>query len=199
MRVIAGSLRGHPLRAPRGMETRPTTDRVREALFSILGNIQGARVLDLYAGSGALGIEALSRGAEFATFVEFARPAMETLRGNLAALRLVERSATLALRAERAGQALAAHGPFDLIFCDPPWPKMDTALDHLPKLLQPELLNPGAVLVVEHPARISETELNRLPWPCSDRRAWGDTGASLFDLDAPSMKKLSDSEPSSEF
>src|SRR5262249_58893941 len=86
MRVIAGALGGRRLVAPRGAATRPTSDRVREALFSALGDVGGARVLDVFAGTGALGIEALSRGAEHATFVESARPALAALRANLAAL-----------------------------------------------------------------------------------------------------------------
>ena len=83
MRVIAGTLRGRTLRAPAGRSTRPTTDRVREALFSILGDVSGKRALDLYAGSGAMGIEALSRGASWVGFAESDRRAATTLRGNL--------------------------------------------------------------------------------------------------------------------
>src|SRR5579859_1944240 len=104
MRVIAGELGGRRLRSPRGEATRPTSGRVREALFSMLGEIDGARVLDLFAGSGALGIEALSRGAASATFVEHAPPALAALRANLAALGLGERSRVVdgdALRALR--------------------------------------------------------------------------------------------------
>src|SRR3954454_19834846 len=87
MRVIAGEWRGRPLKAPPGAATRPTSDRVREALFSILGaRIPGARVLDLFAGSGARGIEALSRGAGSATFVDAAAPAVAAIRANLGAL-----------------------------------------------------------------------------------------------------------------
>src|SRR3954447_9655647 len=87
MRVIAGTYGGRRLRAPAGTDTRPTSDRVREALFSVLGErVEGARVLDLFAGSGALGIEALSRGAAGATFVDSAPAALKAVRANLAAL-----------------------------------------------------------------------------------------------------------------
>ena len=86
MRVVAGEFKGRRLHAPRGAATRPTADRVREALFSMLGDVSGARVLDLYAGSGALGIEALSRGAESALFVERDRRALAALRRNLDAV-----------------------------------------------------------------------------------------------------------------
>ena len=88
MRVVAGTLGGRRLRAPRGTDTRPTSDRVREAVFSMLGPLDGMRVLDLFAGSGALGIEALSRGATHAVFVERTRPALDVLRANLEALGL---------------------------------------------------------------------------------------------------------------
>ena len=91
MRVIAGRFGGRRLSAPRGGRTRPTADRVREALFSVLGDLEGARVLDLFAGSGALGIEALSRGAAEATFVDTAPAALQALRDNLAALEIGER------------------------------------------------------------------------------------------------------------
>src|SRR3982074_3390954 len=86
MRVITGQFRGRSLTAPRGRDTRPTSDRVREALFSIVEPVAGARVLDLFAGSGALGIEALSRGAAKAVFVDSSRAAVEAVRGNLVAL-----------------------------------------------------------------------------------------------------------------
>src|ERR687884_1742680 len=90
MRVIAGLYRGRRLKVPPGVRTRPTADRVRESLFSILGDVEEARVADLFAGSGALGIEALSRGAEHATFVERDHAAVGVLRFNLAALGIVK-------------------------------------------------------------------------------------------------------------
>src|SRR5262249_36636856 len=105
MRVIAGHLGGRRLSAPRGLATRPTSDRVREALFSALGDVGGATVLDLYAGTGALGIEALSRGAAGATFVENARPALAALRGNLAALGLEEQARVIAQPVARSAAA----------------------------------------------------------------------------------------------
>ncbi len=125
MRVIAGGLGGRRLRAPRGLATRPTSDRVREALFSALGHVTSARVLDLYAGTGALGIEALSRGAAHATFVESARPALAALRENLAALGLAGAARVVAQpvagAASRIGGGGWLAGPFDLVFADPPY------------------------------------------------------------------------------
>jgi len=120
MRVIAGTHRGRPLKAPAGRGTRPTTDRVREALFSMLGDCEGARVLDLFAGSGALGIEALSRGAESAEFVDNDAAAVTAISANLERLGLAgevhRRGALVAIR-----EAAQAGREYDLIFLDPPY------------------------------------------------------------------------------
>jgi len=131
VRVIGGTCRGRPLRAPAGTRTRPTSDRVREAIFDILGSqleLDGLRVLDLFAGSGALGIEALSRGATGAVFVDRAPDAVATVRANLQALDLAGRGRVvraevlgwLERRAEPAGP-MAGEAGFDLAFCDPPY------------------------------------------------------------------------------
>src|SRR3954464_12918408 len=102
MRIIAGRLGGRTLVAPHGRGTRPTSDRVREALFSILGDLSGAEVLDLYAGTGALGLEAISRGAARATFVERARPALVALRANIDKLGVSSQCEVLTTTVERA-------------------------------------------------------------------------------------------------
>ena len=121
MRIIAGELRGRPLTSPAGLATRPTSDRVREALFSMLasrlGSFEGLRVADLYAGSGALGLEAISRGAAHATFVESDRRAAAAITANAERLGVAERVRIL------GGSALALprSDPFDLIFADPPY------------------------------------------------------------------------------
>ena len=121
MRIIAGEWRGRKLVAPAGQQTRPTADRTREALFSMLasrlGSFDGLRVADLYAGSGALGLEALSRGAANATFVENDRAALKAIEANAAALGAADR---IAVRATSA-VALPKAGPFDLILADPPY------------------------------------------------------------------------------
>ena len=130
MRVVGGTARGRPLVAPAGDRTRPTTDRVREAVFNALwsrGAVEDARVLDLFAGSGALGIEALSRGAAHATFVDTDRAARAAVRRNLEACGVVDRADVVAEPAERflersverAGGA--GTGAFDLVFADPPY------------------------------------------------------------------------------
>ncbi len=123
MRVIAGTLGGRRLKAPAGRVTRPTSDRVREALFAMLGQLEGARVLDLFAGTGALGIEALSRGAERAVFVERDARVMAVLKDNLAALEIGSppadtrrMDALAALRSARGREET-----YDLLFIDPPY------------------------------------------------------------------------------
>lgn len=120
MRIIAGQWRGRGLIAPKGETTRPTADRTREALFSMLlsrlGSFQGLRVADLFAGSGALGLEALSRGADLCTFVEQDRQALEALRTNAAALK-----AEVDIRAQSATTLAPANAPYDLVLMDPPY------------------------------------------------------------------------------
>lgn len=124
LRVIAGRFRGRVLSVPHGLTTRPTLGRVRESLFGILTPwLPGARVLDLYAGSGALGIEALSRGAEFAVFVENSHPAVRALESNIKLLDLGAESAVIerdALRCLGASAPLA-EAPFDIVLLDPPY------------------------------------------------------------------------------
>jgi 16S rRNA (guanine966-N2)-methyltransferase len=121
MRVVAGELRGRQIQAPQGTSTRPTTDRVREALFNALGSLDvvvGATVVDLFAGSGALGIEALSRGASHCTFVERDANALRVLRDNVAALGLTDRTRIVPADAAVAVRSLP---PVDLVLADPPY------------------------------------------------------------------------------
>lgn len=172
MRIVAGEFGGRRLQAPKGDATRPTTDRVREALFSTLGDLEGERVLDLFAGSGALGIEALSRGAATAVFVEKARPALTVLRANLDALGLAPPRATV-----RAGDALAAlrdapgtAGAYDLVFLDPPYRQAAGLGPGLSERLAPALA-PSARVVTESDRR---TPLE-LDLPLVHERRYGDT------------------------
>jgi 16S rRNA (guanine966-N2)-methyltransferase len=147
MRVIAGTAGGIRLTAPRDRSTRPITDRVKETLFAILGDrVPDARVLDLYAGSGAIGIEALSRGAASADFVERGRPPLETLRANLAATRLADAARVHAIDVERfLGERPGVR--WDLAFLDPPY-ELRAIVAPLRALL-PHLA-PGAMVVVKH-------------------------------------------------
>lgn len=135
---------------------------------------------DLYAGSGALGIEALSRGAAHAVFVESSRAALDAIRHNLRSLGLEQRTTVLPLPVERVARQLEQHGPYDLMLCDPPWPELDRALAALGRTLRPALFPPGARLVIEHPARRPITLPEALGLERYDERHWGDSGASLF-------------------
>jgi 16S rRNA (guanine966-N2)-methyltransferase len=147
MRVIAGSARGVPLTAPRGRGTRPITDRVKETLFAILGErVPGARVLDLYAGSGAIGIEALSRGAAAADFVERDRGALMALRANLDRTRLADAARVHPAEVERF-LVEPADAAWDLAVLDPPYEAR--AMVAPLRALVPHLA-PGASVVVKH-------------------------------------------------
>jgi 16S rRNA (guanine966-N2)-methyltransferase len=136
MRVVAGSARGRPLTAPEGARTRPTSDRVREAVFNALFSlddaVDGARVLDLFAGSGALGIEALSRGASSATFVEQARPAVAAIEHNIGHTGVEDRATIV--RSDVLDWLARSPGQYDVVLCDPPydfadWPALLVALE----------------------------------------------------------------------
>ncbi len=187
MRVVAGRLRGRALKAPAGDATRPTGARVKEALFSILSDVSEARVLDLYSGSGALGIEALSRGARSAVFVESARPALDCLRENLTKLGLSDAAQVLPLRVEGALAQLRRHGPFDLVLCDPPWKDVLAAWRGLEALAAAGLFAPSARVVLEHAAKGPPPFAEGAsPLRRYDERRWGDTAVSLFEpADAP--------------
>jgi 16S rRNA (guanine966-N2)-methyltransferase len=177
VRVIAGSLRGRVLQTPSGLSTRPTLARAREAMFSILASVQGASVLDLYAGSGALGIESMSRGAERAVFVENDRRALGCLRDNLEKLGLGAKTRVFAVDAEEAPRALGKDLALDLVFCDPPWPDMERALAAVAAVVP--RLRDGARVVLEHPAKRTVDIAGLVP---VDTRRWGDTGATFFEL-----------------
>jgi 16S rRNA (guanine966-N2)-methyltransferase len=166
MRVVAGAFKGRQLRAPRGRRTRPTADRVREAVFSLLGDVAGARVLDLYAGSGALGIEALSRGAAAATFVERDPVAVATIRRNLEAV-----GVEAELRRQDALRFLVAvEGSFDLIFVDPPYDCAGRLAGPLSERLPP-VLSDEALIVTESDKRAPL----ELTLPLVRERMYGDT------------------------
>ena len=173
MRVIAGSLRGRRIGSPRGLATRPTSDRVRESLFNLLGPLPaGSAVLDLFAGSGALGIEAWSRGAASVTFVERDRAALRALRANLDALGLRGKTRVIA---GDAGRPLAvAPGPWDLVLADPPYAGDDAA-----RIVRaaPRLLVPGGVLALEHGAPAPDPPESLAVWKA---RRYGSTRLTLY-------------------
>ena len=170
MRVIAGLYRGRRLKVPPGVRTRPTADRVREALFSILGDVEDARVADLFAGSGALGIEALSRGAAHATFVERDPGAVGVLKFNLAALGIVEDVEVFEWDVLRWLETVGGSLEFDVVFVDPPYSSAPRLGAPLTELL-PGILSPNATIVTESDKR----EPLVLDLPLDDEREYGDT------------------------
>ena len=151
MRVISGICKGRRLRAVPGQNTRPTTDKVKETLFNIIGPFfQGGDALDLYGGSGGLGIEALSRGIEHAVFVDHYGPAIETIKANLESCGLMEQADVFRNEAARALKALIKRQyQFDLIFLDPPYKKVQLERD-LMAISQEGLLKENGKIVVEH-------------------------------------------------
>jgi 16S rRNA (guanine966-N2)-methyltransferase len=159
MRVIAGTFRSRQLSAPRGMQTRPTSDRLRETLFNILApRLDGCRFVDLYAGTGAVGIEAISRGAEHVWFAENADPALTSLRQNLSALK-ISRGFTLEDRGVGAMlQRLSKlTQPVDLIFLDPPYEDEDEysgTLNFFGSVRGREILASDALVIAEHSSKV---------------------------------------------
>lgn len=179
LRIIAGDLRGCRLAAVPGVSTRPTADRTRESIFNILGNaVRGVRVLDLFAGTGAFGIEALSRGAATAVFVEIGRQALKVLNGNLATCRLEERARVIRWDARRNLNCLRQNvAPFQLVFMDPPYQAglVTPALHHLESA---RCLAPGARVVVEHGDEVPV--MDAALFAVEDRRRYGKTQVSFL-------------------
>ena len=182
MRVIAGDLRGRRMVAPKGRDTRPTTDRVREALFAALTSVEGARVLDLYAGSGALAIEALSRGARSAVLVERSVHALRALRENLAALELEDRCTVFRTSVERALHALR-HERFDLVLADPPYAESAAAARIIERLIGAGVCEAEARIVLEHAARAEAPRLSGAH--LLRTRRYGDSAISTYVATGP--------------
>lgn len=183
MRITGGIHRSRVLRAPRGIATRPTSDRVREALFGILGSagaVEGARVLDLYAGSGALAFEALSRGAAHAVLVESSPEALSVVRANVLALGLGERVRVIFGDASNLARLLAGRGPFDLLLADPPWALVDegVAPRALSRVVRAGALRAAACVVLEHASRTPPPELDGLGR--TETRRYGDTALTFY-------------------
>ena len=180
MRIIAGLCKGARIFAPKGLETRPTADRVREAAFNLLGPgaAEDATVLDLFAGPGAMGLEALSRGAAHATFVESDREACRTINRNLDKLGLegatvLCQDALTALRSDaRAGSR------YDLVLLDPPYKRFSSLQNAMIRHL-PEIIAPSGTLLVETAA----DEEPELPLPKRTSRTYGSTRLTLFDAE----------------
>ncbi|MDX6453916.1 MAG: rRNA (guanine966-N2)-methyltransferase [Gaiellaceae bacterium] len=177
MRIIAGSHKGHTIQAPRGRDTRPTSDRVRENVFNLVGPVDGATVLDLYAGSGAMGLEALSRGAAKAVFVERDADAVRAIERNLDKLRLsgtiLRQDAVTALATE-AG----SHRKYDLVLVDPPYEMYTDVQPQLARYL-PALLAADGLLVVETDARVEP----ELPLALRTSRKYGQARITIYEAE----------------
>jgi 16S rRNA (guanine966-N2)-methyltransferase len=166
LRITGGELGGRRIHAPKGAKLRPTTERVREAVFSILGDVSGARVLDLFCGTGALAIEALSRGAAEATLVD-THPA--AARRNLEALGLTDRARTVRANAARFLRR-AEEASYDLVLCDPPYRLADRLTAELDPLIRGVLAESGRVMLESSPDNPLQMAL-----PLLTERTYGDT------------------------
>jgi 16S rRNA (guanine966-N2)-methyltransferase len=184
MRIVAGSLRGRPLVAPRGHSTRPTADRTRQAIFNVIEHaawapdLEAARVIDVFAGSGALGIEALSRGATACLFVEHDAAALAAVGANIERLGLTDRSRTLRRDAGRLGPRTERDGvPFDIAFLDPPYGAglVETTLE---RLREGGWLARGALVVVERGE--GEPAVAPAGYALLDERVWGAARVSFL-------------------
>jgi 16S rRNA (guanine966-N2)-methyltransferase len=175
VRIVAGSHKGHKISAPPGVVTRPTGDRVREAVFSIVGPVEGAAVLDLFAGSGAMGLEALSRGAGSCVFVERDAGATRVIKANLEKLGLtgavvVTRDVVSTLREERDRERR-----YDLVLVDPPYEDWERHAAGLAELV-PDVLQPDALAVVETSERVEP----ELPLDLVTTRRYGSARITVF-------------------
>ncbi len=195
MRIIAGSARGRVLKAPRKSSVRPTADRVKESIFNVLGQwLDGERVLDLYAGVGSLGLEALSRGAAHATFVEADPDVITTLAANIRMLGFESSTTTLLKSADRAIRSLGGKGEsFSLILADPPYAARAGAM-LLTEIGGAGILVEGGRFVLEHDRRevlpAQSGELTRV-----DERRFGDTLVSLYARAEAGAPSSSGSDP----
>jgi 16S rRNA (guanine966-N2)-methyltransferase len=196
LRIIGGEARGAKIEAPRGKIARPMRDQVRQALFDILGPIEGLRVVDLFAGSGSLGLEAISRGAARGVFVEIAAPCLDAIAKNVAHLGFEDRATIRRADISRGLQGLVGAGlaPFDLVLMDPPFdllrrppargePDVRALLREL--ATTPGLLAPGARIVLETPVETFriESELPRLSLRLLLRREYGSTALVILTPD----------------
>ncbi len=183
MRIVAGAFRGRRLKTPKSMGIRPTTDRVREAVFSIIASdVPQAHVLDLFAGTGAMGLEALSRGAESAVFVDQGAEAVGLVRANIEVCGVRDRARILATSVTHAIRKLAGEGgAFEVIFMDPPYGKgfLEKTLSELHRVAYPSTL-----VVAEHHVRdVSPAQWEG--WVKARERRYGDTAISFYEKDIP--------------
>ncbi|MBN1542423.1 16S rRNA (guanine(966)-N(2))-methyltransferase RsmD [candidate division KSB1 bacterium] len=181
MRIISGRYKGHKLFTPAGLSIRPTSDRVRETLFSVLGaEIVDARFLDLFAGSGAVGIEALSRGARIAVFIDDSPQALQTLRRNL--IKVGAEALVYRMTAQIFLQRQASRmEPFDIIFCDPPY-RFERSLELFRRIVDGHWLQKEGCLVYESSARVLPSELPS-GLVCRRQQTVGETRLSYYQME----------------
>jgi len=181
MRIVGGSLKGRPLQSPKGMATRPTTDRTRESLFNILTHkidFEACRTLDLFAGTGALGFEAISRGSEYCVFIEEASNARGSIRENVEALQLSGITKIFRRDATRLGN-IGTLKPFDLVFADPPYRK-SYGEKAAKSLREGDWLKPDAIFILEEATDAFPEALKG--YELDDKRTYGETTIGFFSL-----------------
>ena len=184
MRIVGGKARGMTIAVPSVPDLRPTTDRVRSAMFSMLearNVVAGARVLDLYAGSGALGIEALSRGADHADLVEQNNRACATIRRNLATTRLEDDATVVPMPVASSLNRLT--GPYDLVFMDPPYAHTSALTEVVDRLVTRRLIDEGSVLVIEQSSR-NRRDFTRAGVRVEQEKTYGDTAVTVYVVDS---------------
>jgi 16S rRNA (guanine966-N2)-methyltransferase len=176
MRIIAGSKKGHTIVAPKGLDTRPTSDRAREAAFNLIGPVDDARVLDLYAGSGAMGLEALSRGAAQAVFVDADRDACRAIERNLDKLRLTGAVVVCSDAARALAAEVGAGRTYDLVLVDPPY-RLFSDVEPVLSRYVPAVLAEYGIVVVE----TAEREEPELPLAKRTSRRYGAARLTVFE------------------
>ena len=180
MRIVAGRWRNRRLAAPKGLATRPTSDKVRAAVFDLLGDVAGLSVADLFAGSGALGLEALSRGAKKLVLIEDSTAARRCIRANIEALGAGDQAQLLGRDLNRGFGFLTGLGPFDLLLADPPYQR--GWIDRLVSGLDLRVLAPGGRLAIE--ADIREAAQQTPAWRVLKQRAYGQTMITILTPEA---------------
>ena len=184
MRISGGEAKGRLIRIPVGSRVRPTTDRVREALFNIFSTVAEKTFLDLFAGSGIVGLEALSRGAAFSSFVEKDLRVAGALKARIGELGYAARAEVISAPAHKALDILRRSGKrFDVIFADPPYNE-GLAAETVRLLENGELMAPGGILVLQHSARETFGVLRAVPMLLTDKRRYGETVLSFFRKEA---------------
>ncbi|MEW8972780.1 MAG: 16S rRNA (guanine(966)-N(2))-methyltransferase RsmD [Tissierellaceae bacterium] len=181
LRVISGISKGHKLKAPKGISTRPTEDRIKESLFNIIGHIHPSSViLDLFGGSGSIGIEFLSRGAEICYFIDVAPSSISTIRENLVHTKLIDRAKLYKMDGIKAVEYFGGKCiTFDYIYLDPPFGHREFLLDVLKSISDNLILSPGGILIIEHEKELT-LEDNLFEFEKSDIRRYGNKSITFL-------------------